>query len=49
MIKKLSQQREKIILSRFVEMDAAEPAMKGKVITEDIVETIPEKEQCIYQ
>ena len=40
--KLLPQQREKIILSWFVGMDAAEAAMKGKVITEDIVETIPE-------
>ena len=40
--KLLPQQREKVILSWFVGMDAAESAIKGKVITEDTVETIPE-------
>lgn len=40
--KLLPQQRERIILSWFVGVDVAEAAMKGKVITEDIVETIPE-------
>lgn len=40
--KLLLQKREKIILSWFVGMDAAEARMKGKVITEDTVETIPE-------
>ena len=40
--KLLPQQREKKILSWFVGMDTAEAAIKGKVITEDTVETIPE-------
>ena len=40
--KLLPQQREKIILSWFAGMNAAEAAIKGKVITEDVVETIPE-------
>ena len=37
------------MLSWFVGMDAAEAAMKGKVITEDVAETIPEnvKNACI--
>ena len=38
----LPKQREKIILSWFVGIDAAEAAIKGKVIIEDTVETIPE-------
>ena len=40
--KLLPQQREKIILSWFAGMNAAEAAIKGKVITEDVVETIQE-------
>ena len=39
---KLLPQREKIILSWFVGMNATEAAIKGRVITEDVVETIPE-------
>ena len=52
--KLLAQQRDKIILLWFVGMDVAEAAMKGKVITEDIVETIPENvnnaciDECIW-
>ena len=48
--KLLPQQREEIILSWFVGMIAAEAAMKGQVINEDIVETIPENvnNACLY-
>ena len=46
----LPQQREEIILSWFLGMNAAEAAMKGQVINEDIVETIPENvnNACLY-
>lgn len=40
--KMLPQQRDKVIMTWFVGKDAAEEAMKGKIITEDVVETIPE-------
>jgi len=40
--KMLPPQKDIIILSWFVGKDAAEEAIKGKIITEDVVETIPE-------
>ena len=40
--KLLPQQKKIIILSWFVGMDVTEAAIKGKLITEDTVETIPE-------
>ena len=46
--KLLPQQREKNNLSWLVGMNAAEAAIKGKVITEDIVETIPENVNNAY-